>query len=274
LVNRDAGCLQIYCANSQEILDWIIQLYKICEKGNVSLPGIVAYDGFIVSHVAEVVEIPKQEDVDSFLPPLGKSERPLLEVGNPIQFGVILQKEYYPDYEYKKHTALRDSLSVIKEVNREFGDKFGRYYDVIEPVQTDDADIIFIGMGALTNPAKWVVNKLRKEGKKVGLVNLRVFRPFPGKELVEACRNAKALAVLDRSIGYGTSGLLYPDVVRVFYNQDTRPRSFDFIIGLGGKEINEDTIMKCYDITTSALKKKDVDAEIFWPDARTNEGVD
>ena len=98
LVNRDAGWLQVYCSTSQEIFDWTIMMYKICESGSVSLPGLVAYDGFIVSHVAEQMDMLTQQEVDDFLPPFDRYERPILEVGNPIQFGVILLADWYPDY--------------------------------------------------------------------------------------------------------------------------------------------------------------------------------
>jgi pyruvate ferredoxin oxidoreductase alpha subunit len=273
LVNRDAGWLQVYSATAQEIFDWTIQMYKICEDGDVSLPGIIAYDGFIVSHVAEQVELLSAEEADSFLNPLGEVERPILELGNPIDIGVILQAEWYPDYEYKKHIALKDSLKVIKKVNKEFGDMFGRYYDVIEPYQTDDAEIVFIGMGSHTLTAKWVVNKLREQGEKVGLINLRVFRPFPVEDLIKACPSAKAIAILDRSIGYGTTGMVYPDVVRAFYNIPDRPKALDFILGLGGKDVTPETIFKCYDQTRKALEKDDFEEDVLWPDARIDEGV-
>ena len=273
LVNRDAGWLQVYAATVQEIFDWTVMMFKICENGDVSLPGIVAYDGFIVSHVAEQMDMLTQEEVDSFLPPLGKPQRPILELGNPIQFGVILQHDYYPDYEYKKHVALRDSLKVIKQVTAEFGDKFGRHYDVLEEYRTEDADIIFVGMGSHITTSRWVVDKLRAKGEKVGLVKLRTFRPFPVKDLVKAFKGAKAVAVLDRSIGYGTTGLVYPDVVRALYNLKERPNMLNFILGLGGKNITPDSLFKCYDITKKALDENDFEQDVYWPDARIEEGV-
>jgi pyruvate ferredoxin oxidoreductase alpha subunit len=271
LVNRDAGWLQAYAATPQEIFDWTIMMYKICENGDVSLPGIVAYDGFIVSHVADQVDKLTQEQVDGFLNPLGKVERPILELGNPIQMGVIVMADYYHDYEYKKHIALRDSINVIKKVTKEFGERFGRKYDVVESYMTDDAEIIFISMGSHTLTAKWVVNKLRDQGEKVGLINLRVFRPFPMDDLIEACRNAKVIAVLDRSIGYGTTGLVYPDVTRALYNLPQRPNSLDFIMGLGGKDITAETIFSCFEQAKKAFESNDFSNDIVWLDVRTDE---
>jgi pyruvate/2-oxoacid:ferredoxin oxidoreductase alpha subunit len=188
--------------------------------------------------------------------------------------GVIVLADWYPDFELINHDALKNSIRTIKDVNREFGDRFGRYYDVIEPYRTSDADIIFIGMGSHISTARWVVDRLREQNEKVGLVNLRVFRPFPTEELLEACGNAKALAVLDRSVGYGTSGLVYPDITRVFYNIQDRPNSLDFIIGLGGKDISPETIIKCYDHTVKALDTNDFSQDIIWPDARSDKEVD
>ncbi|MCK5291562.1 MAG: pyruvate ferredoxin oxidoreductase [Thermoplasmata archaeon] len=265
MVNRDSGWMQIYCANAQEVFDNILQAYKIAEE--VLMPAMVCYDGFIVSHVAERMEIIDQEQTDMFLPEPDLTKRPLMDPKNPLQFGEVVYPDWYPDYEYKKHKALLDSPKAIMDVGREYGELFGRSYGMVENYKTDDAEIVFMGLGSLTSTTQWVVNDLRDCGSKVGLSKIRVFRPFPDKEIVEACKNAKVIAVIDRDIGYGTSGMLFPDVTRALYPLASRPKCLNFIIGLGGKDITPETIKNIHETCEKALEGKEVET-VNWPDAR------
>ena len=267
MVNRDSGWIQLYCANAQEAFDNLIQAYKICENDDVLLPAMVCYDGFIVSHVAERMNIIDQEQVDAFLPQLNGTNRPLLDPKNPLQFGEVVYPDWYPDYEYKKHKALLDSPKVIKEVGKEFGELFGRRYGMVEKYNTENAEIVLMGLGSLTSTTQWVVDDLRDKGKSVGLAKLRVFRPFPDKEIVDVCRNAKVVGVMDRDVGYGTTGMLFPDVTRALYNEVNRPKCLNFIIGLGGKDITPDTIGSIYETCEKALEGEEVET-VNWPDAR------
>jgi pyruvate ferredoxin oxidoreductase alpha subunit len=152
-------------------------------------------------------------------------------------------------------------------VGKEYSELFGRSYGMVENYKTEDADIVFMGLGSLTSTTQCDVNDLRECGSKVGLSKIRVFRPFPDREIVEACKNAKVVAVIDRDIGYGTSGMLFPDVTRSLYHLASRPKCLNFIIGLGGKDITPETIKNIHEICEKALEGKEVET-VNWPDAR------
>jgi pyruvate ferredoxin oxidoreductase alpha subunit len=267
MVNRDCGWIQIYTNSIQEIYDQIIMAFRISEDNDVCLPIMVCYDGFILSHASEAVRTIEQDYVDLFVPKPGSTERPVMDPEHPLQFGEVLFPNWYPDFEYKKHMALLNAGEVIRKVYKDFEERFGRGYDVIDTYQCEDADIIFIGVGSMMSTAKWVVERLREQGEKVGQLNIRVFRPFPDKEIAEAIENAKTVAVLDRDIGYGTSGMVLPDITRALHNRDKKPKALNFIIGLGGKDIIPETIEKCFAVAKAGYRGQTV----FWPDANIDE---
>ncbi len=263
LVNRDCGWIQIYTNSIQEIYDQIFMAFRISEDNNVCLPVMVTYDGFILSHASEIVNTIEQNEADAFLPKPGSTDRPILDPNNPLQFGEVLFPNWYPDFEYKKHIALFNSTEVIRKIYNEFQERFGRGYDLIDTYRCEDADIIFIGVGSMMSTTKWVVDQLRKKAEKVGQLNIRTFRPFPEKEIAEVTENASLVAVLDRDIGYGASGMVFSDITRTLHNQDKKPKALNFIIGLGGKDIVPATIEKCFVIAKEGYKGQ----TIFWPDA-------
>ena len=264
LVNRDAGWLQIYAGSVQEVYDNMLCAFRIAEHAEVCLPALVAYDGFIISHASEPIEPLDQAQVDGFLPAIGAGNRPILDTKNPLQFGEVLFPDFYPDFEYKKHRALADSLSVIKETFADFAKLSGRQYSAIETEGCEDAETIIIGIGSMMHTARYTAKKLREQGQKIGVATLRVFRPFPEAELLEAIGEAKTLLVLDRDIGYGSSGIVYQDVTRALYHQKNRPEALNFIIGLGGKDITEKTIERCVELGNDGYGGQ----AVFWPDAR------
>jgi pyruvate ferredoxin oxidoreductase alpha subunit len=267
MVNRDCGWIQIYTTSVQEVYDQILIAYRVGEDSDVCLPAMVSYDGFILSHASEVVETLDQEGVDAYLPRPGATDRPVLDPKNPLQFGEVLFPNWYPDYEYKKHAALLKAKDVLRQSYRAFEDQFGRPYDIIDAEHCDDADVIIAGVGSMMSTTRWVVEELRKKGERVGYLNIRLFRPFPEREIGEAVCHAKTIAVLDRDIGYGTSGMVFSDVTRSLHNLDRKPKAINFIIGLGGKDILPDTIEKCYDIARKGYQGESV----FWPDANVGE---
>lgn len=270
LVNRDAGWIQIYAGNVQEAHDMTLCAFRVSEHDDVALPSLVSYDGFILSHASEPVKTVPQEDADRFLPPAGVTKRPTLDPKVPLQFGEVLFPEWYPGFEFKKHEALAGSLKVIREAFGAFAEMTGRAYAPVEAEGCEDAEIVLLGIGSMMQTARWTASRLRERGEKVGVATMRVFRPFPEREIVEAVAGAKTVLVLDRDIGYGTSGMVYPDVTRVFYHREERPVLLNFIIGLGGKDITPATIEKCV-----ALAREDHgDKRVFWPDARgPEEGI-
>lgn len=264
LVNRDSGWLQVYASSVQDVYDLMLCAYKVAEDPRVNLPVMVCYDGFILSHASEPMETIDQAAADSFLPPPGITARPTLDPRAPVQFGEVLFPEWYPDFEYKKHRALVDALGVLEETFDSYAALTGRR---MAPAQTwgcEDAELVLLGIGSMMRTALHVAKGLRKQGRRVGVIDLHSFRPFPEEAVVAALASADTVAVLDRDIGYGTAGMVYPDVLRTLYHQDHRPRALNFIIGLGGKDITPSRIERCVQLCDEDHGGKTV----LWPDAR------
>jgi pyruvate/2-oxoacid:ferredoxin oxidoreductase alpha subunit len=202
---RDTGWVQIIVENDQEILDQIIMAYRLAEDNNILLPVMVNYDGFYLSYLAEAVEIPVIEDVDAFLAPLKKqTPRQKLVPGVNIGCGTHGIEMGYVEARYKHCQAMERVKPRVDEIDKAFGDYFGRYYGgQIEEYRTDDADIIVLASGSATGTVRTVVDSKREKGIKVGLVKLRLFRPFPAERLIEALQGRKAIGVVDRSVGFG-----------------------------------------------------------------------
>lgn len=264
LVLRDSGWLQIYVGNVQEVYDLTLIAYRVAEHDDVCLPVIVSYDGFILSHASEPVEPISQEKADAFLPSRQVTNRPLLDTKKPLQFGEVLFPDWYPDYEYKKHRALVDAIDVLGEAFEAYEQVSGRRYRAVDAWDTRDADMVLVGIGSMMQTARVAAANLRARGIKVGVAAIRVFRPFPEAELREAIGDAKQVLVMDRDIGYGTTGMVYPDIVRSLYSLPTRPRVLNFIIGTGGKDIAPRGVERCVEL---ALEDHG-DKTVFWPDAR------
>lgn len=264
LVNRDTGWIQLYTGSVQEVYDLTLCAFKLAEQDDVCLPCLVAYDGFILSHASEPVRTITQQLADSFLPAPGTTNRPLLDPAEPLQFGEVLFPDWYPDFEYKKHKALEDALPILEQVFNEYAGLTDRRYAPIDCYDIEDAEMVLVGLGSMMQTARAAVQRLREQGEKVGAVNLRAFRPFPAEALVKAVEKARTLLVLDRDIGYGTTGMVYPDVTRILYHVAKRPEALNFIIGTGGKDITPATIERCVELGRQGYRGKTV----FWPDAR------
>ncbi|MBN1692354.1 MAG: pyruvate ferredoxin oxidoreductase [Dehalococcoidales bacterium] len=202
---RDAGWVQIITENDQEILDQIIMAYMLAEDNDILLPVMVNYDGFYLSYLAEAVEIYQIEDVDKFLAPLKKqSPRQKLVPGVSQGCGTHGMEMGYVEARYKHTQAMERVKNKVDEIDKKFGDYFGRYYGgQIEEYRTDDADIIIIASGSATGTARTVIDAKREQGIKVGLIKLRLFRPFPAERLIQALKGKKAIGVIDRSICFG-----------------------------------------------------------------------
>jgi pyruvate ferredoxin oxidoreductase alpha subunit len=265
LVNRDAGWIQLYAGSVQEVYDLLLCAYRVAEDQDVSLPALVAYDGFILSHASEAMSPLTQNQADGFLPPLSRADRPLLDPEDPQQFGEVLFPDFYPDYEYKKHRALADSMQTLRTAFDDFERVSGRALAPIDCFACEDAEVVLLGLGSMMQTARWTVQELRANGgEKVGVARLLSFRPFPEEELRAAVKGARTVLVLDRDIGYGTAGMVFPDVLRALYHGEDRPRALNFIIGTGGKDVTPATIERCLE-----LSREEHDGQtVFWPDAR------
>ena len=249
---RDSGWMQFYVESAQEALDTIIMAYKVAENKDIMTPAMVCLDGFTLSHVFEPVNIPEQKQVDSFLPPY----KPLfhLDPKKPVIMGPIGYPNSYMDFKLQQQDAIVKALPLIKTVQVDFFKKFKRTYGngLIEAYKTKDADIAIVAMGTVCSTTKDIVDELRKKGKKVGLIKIKTFRPFPEQDILEAAKNLKAIAVLDRNISLGQEGALYSEIKAALKNCKTIVNSF--IVGLGGRDVTPDTIKTALDKTSKSKK--------------------
>ncbi len=233
--SRDAGWIQIYCENANEGYHTLIQAVKIAET--VNLPVMVTLDGFIISHGMEVVETLDTEDVRSFL----GTRKPLynfLDVDNPEMVGPIDLTDYYFEHKRQQIEAMKKSKEVIKNVIEEYNKKFGFDFPVfIETYRMEDAEYAILSMSSAAGTMKEAVDIKRNQGEKVGLVRLKVFRPFPYETLLEAFKNVKAIGVMDRADSVNTmGGPVFNEVRSALYELDNRPRIMNFVFGLGGRD--------------------------------------
>lgn len=243
---RDSGWIQIYSENNQEVYEHTLIAQRIAEHKEVLLPVMVGQDGFITSHAVEGVDILDDNAVKAFIGEY-TPKNPLLDIDNPVTVGALDFFDYYFEHKMQQIDAMEKSKKAITEVFAEFGKTFGKTFDFFEKYMMDDADLVIVAIGSTCGTAKDVVDQLRNEGKKVGLVKVRVFRPFMNEVIVDVLKNAKAVAVLDRAVSFGAfGGPLFMEVRNAFYNHPSAPHITNYIYGLGGREINFELLRKVY----------------------------
>lgn len=243
---RDSGFLQIYCENTQEAYDSMIQAVRICEHPDVLLPATVSTDGFIISHCMEAISLIEDQKVKDFVGEY-KPKRYLLDVDNPFTLGALDLQDYYFEHKLQEVDAMKRAGKVILDVGKEFGDKFGRYYGLVETYKLEDAEVGIVVLGSTAGTARVVVDELRKQGKKVGYLKIRVFRPFPYQELVKKLKHLKAVAVMDRADGVNAYFAPVANETRsALYELDKRPLFINYIYGLGGRDITTEMINSVY----------------------------
>lgn len=262
---RDSGWIQIVVENCQEILDSMIMAFRLAEDIEVQLPVMVNYDGFYLSYLAEAVEIPAREDVDKFLAPLKlQPERTKLVPGKPLGCGTGGSLIEFMERRHKHCAALDQARSKLDEVDQEFGELFGRSYGgQIEEYRTEDADIVVLTSGSATGTTRRVIDAKRAEGLKVGLIKLRLFRPFPREKLPQALKGKKAIGVIDRSVCFGWDcGPMYMEVRALSPDIGFIPM-MSFIDGLGGMDITIPHIERVIDEVYAASQGKSYQ-EVTW----------
>lgn len=261
---RDSGWLQVYVEDNQEALDMVIQAYRIAEDKRVLLPVMPCIDGFVLTHTVEPVEIPEQQDVDSFLPPYEPDV--ILDPARPAMIGTFMPAEYIMELRRQTAGAVESAKNVIQEVNDEFAKVFGRDYGgLIDTYQMDDAEVSLITMGTVTSTSRKVVDELRQEGKKVGLVKLRFFRPFPSDELKNLLKDTAAVGVVDRSLSFIGGGQAFNEVRSALYGLSIP--IINHLAGLGGRDVTEMQIRKMFELTLSAAKGEKVKT-VNWHNTR------
>lgn len=242
---RDASWLQFYSENAQEAYDNTLIALKVAENKKVLLPVMVMQDGFITSHSVQNVKILDDKIVKKFI---GKydPDHPLLNVKEPITVGPLDLFDYFFEHKYQQIEAMENSRKAIKDVDKEFYKLTGRKYDFIEKYRTENADYIIVVLGSTAGTAKVVVDNLRKNNKKVGLIKIRTMRPFPNEEISRTLSKAKAAAILDRSVSYGNYSPVFTEIRSALYNLDKKPKLCDYVYGLGGRNISLDDIQKVF----------------------------
>ncbi|MGQ9601555.1 MAG: pyruvate ferredoxin oxidoreductase [Candidatus Bipolaricaulia bacterium] len=256
LAQRDTGWMQFYCESNQETLDTVIQAYKVAER--VLLPAMLVLDAFFLSHTSEPVEIPPQGLVDRYLPPYRPEYK--LDLADPRAFGGITMPSEYFELRYKIQRAMEEALTVAEEADLEFERLFGRGYGLVEPYKLEGAELALVTSGTVTSTARLVIDKLRAEGKRVGLLKVRLFRPFPAALVRELLLGLPKIAVIDRNISFGQGGIFAQEVKSALYNHG-QPPLFGFVAGLGGRDITPELIEE---IIAYALAHDRPEEEIIW----------
>lgn len=260
---RDTGWIQMYARNNQEILDSVIQAYKIAEK--IYLPVMICYDGYLLSHTDMPVDVPPQELVDSFLPPY--EPHTILDPANPRNYNLVTLANPrvnaegvlchgYMEIRYLLQEALQDSRETIAAVGREFGELFGRSYaSLLWEHRMHDADIAMVAMGSLAMEAMLAADDLRSQGARAGVVGLRVFRPFPGRDVAEALRRCRLVVVFDKNVSYGNEGATCNEIKAALYGSGARTPVRNFIVGLGGRDVKARDLANAVNRSLSSLDK-------------------
>jgi pyruvate ferredoxin oxidoreductase alpha subunit len=274
MAERDSGWIHIYVENAQEAYDSILQAFRIAEDVEVSLPIIVGLDGFTLSHTLERVDTLSNEAVKAFV---GERQFPLvqthegktvpfkLDPENPMTMGPIALQNYYFEFKRQQDEAMKNAYKKIQEINTEYAQLTGRSYGngLVDLYKLDDAEIAVVCVGSTAGTLKVVIDELRQVGIKAGLLRLRTFRPLPVEEIRNALKNTKAIAVMDKSISFGSfGGAVYHEVRHALYDTETHPPIVNYIYGLGGRDTNPNVFRTIFDDLTSIAKTGRIEKQI------------
>ena len=241
---RDAGWIQIYAENNQEVYDNYVQAFPIAEA--VRLPVMICMDGFITSHAVENIELLEDGEVKNFVGEY-HPEHSLLKAGETMAVGPYDVTHYYFEHKKQEAEAMKDAKQAILDQGKRFGQQFGRTYGFFEEYCMEDAEEALVLIGSTAGTAKAAVDQLRAQGKKVGLIKLRVFRPFPAEELAQALSHCKAVAVMDKSEGFSScGGPIFAETRSALYDLEQRPKLINVVYGLGGRDVSTGDIAALY----------------------------
>ncbi len=274
---RDSGWIQIYCENSQEVYDACIEAWRIGEHPLVQLPVMVCLDGFTLSHTMENVLTLSDEVVRDFV-----GERKFIVVEGhkgetelrlnpevPLTMGPLDLQDYYFEHKMQQIEAMQQALKAIPEVDAEYAKVSGRSYGFLYPYKMEDAEVALTGLGSTMGTVRYVVDQLRSEGVKAGMIKMRLFRPFPAEELVETVGEVPVLGVLDKAASFGApGGPLYEEVKSVFYDEDKKPFIADFIHGLGGRDTSPSMIRGVFESLMEIRGKGEVPQKVSYVGVR------
>lgn len=250
MAERDSGWIQFYVEDAQEAYDLTVLSVRLAEHEDVRLPVMVNQDGFIISHGVEPVSLLSDDVVKEFVGEL-KPIYPLLDTENPVTYGPLDLYDYYFEHKRQQIEAMKNVKKVFPEIAQEFFKISGRKYSFVEPYKLDDAEHVVVALGSTNGTVKYTVDKMREEGRKVGLLKIWMFRPFPKDEIQHYLTGRKSVVVLDRSASFGAEAPLYEAVKSSLYESASRPLLSSFIYGLGGRDITVEDIEEAFEKSIS-----------------------
>lgn len=265
---RDNGWIQIYVNDHQQIIDTVIKAFCLAER--MSIPVMVCYDGYILSHTYMPFEVPDEVKVDAFLPPFKPNY--ILDPENPTNLNTVTMPDIrndvrgeiapgYMEIRHMLHMDMRSSIDELADIDRKYQEIFGRGGSpFVEGYQCDDADYVVVCMGSLAYQMRDVVDSLHKDGISMGVLGVHLYRPFPNEPIINALKKAKRIIVLEKALSYGYQGPLYSDIKSALYPFSERPLIANYILGLGGREIRTSVLYE-------ELKKSCGASEEIWGDA-------
>jgi 2-oxoisovalerate ferredoxin oxidoreductase alpha subunit len=247
---RDTGWIQFYAESNQEVLDTVLQAFRLAEHPKIRLPVMVNEDAFYLSHTVEPVDVPDQEVVDRFLPP--REAHAVLVPGETSRLGSFTGPDHYVEFREQLAEATARVPQVYAQVEEEYRAATGRHHQGAVPTyRIDDADVVLVTMGTATTTARSVVDELRAEGRKVGLAKMRMFRPFPEAEVRQLAKTADRIGVADRSYTFGRMGPVATEVAAALYTSPRRPALTAFLAGIGGRDVTPHEIRRMYETLLS-----------------------
>jgi len=267
---RDAGWIQIYANDHQQIIDSVIKAFRLAQT--VSIPVMVCYDGYLLSHTYMPFDLPDQSGVDSFLPAFAPTH--FLNPEDPANFNTVTLPDVRPgvdgqiapgyiEIRHNLHEDLRGALDTYTEIDQEFEKEFGRGGNpLVEEYKCDDAEFVAVCIGSLSYQLRDVVDILRNDGIKIGVMGVQMYRPFPDKAIIDALSGKKCAIVFEKALSYGNQGTLYTDIKSALYNSENQPIVHNYILGLGGREIKTQHLL--YALTESCTSPDSIGDTPRW----------
>ena len=264
LSQRDTGMLQIYCESNQEVFDTTLQAFRVAET--VRLPTMLILDAFFLSHTCEIVDVFGVDEGREYLPPYRAAEH--LDPNNPMAFGNLTGPDNYYELRHMIHKDTIRAIEVLREADEEFEKHYGRSYGLVEEYRTDGADTILVTSGTITSTSRTVIDERRERGEKIGLMKMRVFRPFPVDEVRRVLAGRKKVLVVDRNIGFSIGGIFAQEIRAAMWNTRADLPIFGFIAGIGGRDVTPEVIEEIIDIADAIDYP---DRETYWIGVRDEE---
>lgn len=272
MTQRDQGWVQLFAKSPQEALDFVMIAYKTSEDKRVLIPTMVSIDGFFLSHLTEPVNVPDEIEAENYIKEFVPNNF-TLDPNNPYAINNLSSPAIFTELKFGQKIAMDNAEGVLEENFEEFSKVFGRNYSLIEPYEVEDAETVLVCMGSMTGTAKHVVKELRAQGKKVGLLRITSFRPFPKKKVAECLKKVKNIAVIDRVSAIGSFGPLYEEVLASLKISGNNANTYSYVAGLGGRDIWEETIGNVFEKTIKMSSEGATCDSPIWIDLK-EEGVD